>query len=374
MHDFKPLELGDSEMVAKVYFATNRNPNRKKAPDDFGSGFSKDGHSNLRFGMADVSGKGLGDISIKVGSLELKYDMYVAQEKMKADPDLKIEDAPGSVLGSNNIFKRVREKMIQHSRDTIVFIHGYNVSFKEALASAARLKLNFSKDNNGPGANVVVFSWPSNGSMMPFVAYGSDRDDAEASGPAFARGLLKLSDFLRGSTPQEACNQRLHLVAHSMGNYVLRHTLQKFLERSSGPPARLFDQVFLMAADEDDDAFEYGYKLKHLPRFAKRVNVYYNNKDIAMAISDRTKGNPDRLGDNGPRAMDNIPSKVSVIDVTPVGDGLLDHSYYLTSQIVVDDMQQVLMGKPNYEISGRMYIEEKNLYRLTYERTQGYAV
>ena len=45
--------------MVKVYFGTNRKPNRKTAPDDFGRGSSEDGLANLRFGMADVSGEEL---------------------------------------------------------------------------------------------------------------------------------------------------------------------------------------------------------------------------------------------------------------------------------------------------------------------------
>ena len=38
--------------MAKVYFATNRNPNRQQNPDDFGKDFSEGGLANLRFGQA----------------------------------------------------------------------------------------------------------------------------------------------------------------------------------------------------------------------------------------------------------------------------------------------------------------------------------
>ena len=339
--------------MAKVYFGTNRQPNRKKAPDDFGTGFSADGLANLRFGMAEVSGDEFD-----------QFELYLAPEKLKTDYERKIKGAAGSVLGSTNVFKRVRDKMVLHQRDTVVFVHGYNVSFADALASAARLKRNFSTAEGGPGINVVLFSWPSDGSMMPYIAYGNDRQDAAASGPAFARGLLKLADFLRGSTPEEACDHRLHLVAHSMGNYVLRHTVQEYVKQSSGRPVRLFDQVYLMAADEDDDAFEHDYKLKWLPRLAKRVNVYFNNNDRAMAVSDKTKGNPDRLGDDGPRVPRGVPGKVSLIDVTAVVDGLVEHSYFLDSPRVVADMRAVISGAPSDEIVGRRYVAETNRYRL----------
>jgi esterase/lipase superfamily enzyme len=339
--------------MVKVYFGTNRKPNRQSKPENFGRGFSNAGLASLRFGMAEVTGEELDS-----------YELYVAPEKLLKDSARKIKGAEGSTLGSINIFNRVRENMTVHSRDTVIFIHGYNVSFKDALTAAARLKLQFSTDAGGPGVNVVLFSWPSDGSMMPYIAYANDRQDALASGPAFARGLLKLAEFLRGSTPEEACEQRIHLVAHSMGNYVLRHTVQEIVAQSSGRPVRLFDQVFLMAADEDDDAFEYGHKLKPLPKLAKRVNVYFNNNDRAMAISDKTKGNPDRLGDDGPRVPRGIPGKVTLIDCTPVVEGLVEHTYYLNTPTVVADMQKVLVGTPADEISGRKYLQETNRYRL----------
>ncbi|MHA1151596.1 MAG: alpha/beta hydrolase [Alphaproteobacteria bacterium] len=339
--------------MVKIYFGTNRKPNRKTKPDDFGRGFSEAGLASLRFGMAEVTGENLDT-----------YEIFVAPEILRKDTERKIKGGKGSTLGSLNVFNRVREKMTVKARDTVVFIHGYNVSFKEALTAAARLKLNFSADAGGPGANVVLFSWPSDGSMMPFIAYANDRQDAAASGPAFARGLLKLGEFLRGSTPEEACDQRIHLVAHSMGNYVLRHTVQEIVAQSSGRPVRLFDQVFLMAADEDDDAFEHGYKLKPLPRLAKRVSVYFNNHDRAMAVSDKTKGNPDRLGDDGPRVPRGIPGKVTLVDCTAVVEGIVEHSYFLDTPTVVADMRKVLIGTPSDKFPGREYVQETNRYRL----------
>ncbi len=339
--------------MVKVYFGTNRNPNRKKAPDDFGRGFSEDGLANLRFGAAEVSGDDLDT-----------YELYLAPEKLREDTGRKTEDEKLSNYGSLEIFDRVRSKMNKHSRDTVIFIHGYNVSFKEALSAAARLKNNFSTGAEGSSVNVALFSWPSDGSMKPFFAYANDRQDAAASGPAFARGLLKLTEFLRGAAHTEKCARKIHLVAHSMGNFVLRHAVQEIVAQTAGRPLRIFDQVFLMAADEDDDAFEHDHKLKPLTRLAKRVNVYFNNEDRAMAISDKTKGNPDRLGDDGPRIPRAIPGKVSLIDCTPVVEGLLEHSYFLKSDIVIADMRDVLAGTASDKIERRDYVQDSNRYRL----------
>ena len=165
--------------MVKVYFATNRNPNRQQKPDDFGANFSGAGLASLRFGQAEVSGDELDT-----------YVVQVARERLVKDAERKQKDGTGSTLGSQSVFEHARRKMASTARDTVIFIHGYNVSFKEALTAASRLKLNFGRDAGGPGVNIVLFSWPSDGLMMPFLAYANDRQDAAASGPAFARGLL----------------------------------------------------------------------------------------------------------------------------------------------------------------------------------------
>ena len=149
-----------------------------------------------------------------------------------------------------------------------------------------------------------------------------------------------------------------------MGNYVLRHTIQQKIEYFPRCPARLFDEVYMVVADEDDDTFEHDHKLKPLPRLAKRVNVYFNNIDLTMLVSDKTKGNPDRSGDDGPRVPRGIPWKVSLIDCTPVAKGTIEHSYFLDSEEVITDMQKLLIGTTSDQISGRKYVQETNCYWL----------
>jgi esterase/lipase superfamily enzyme len=246
--------------------------------------------------------------------------------------------------------------------DTIVFIHGYNVSFKEAMKAAAKIGRNFAGLNSGRGVNILAFSWPSDGSMAPWIAYSSDRRDAAASGPAFARGILKLRDFVHEMSERDACSQKIHLIAHSMGNYVLRHALQEIRQQSPTGLPRIFDQIFLMAADEDDDAFEHNHKLRLLPRLARRVNVYFNRGDTAISLSDKTKGNPDRLGDDGPRAPFQVPAKVTQTDCTEVVKGLVGHSYYANEPKVVQDMAQVLEGLDPTLVKGRTFRDDRNRF------------
>lgn len=326
--------------MTTVYFATNRRPNRAQDPDDFGKDFSDDGLVNLRFGRAEVTGP--------------KFDQYaieVAPEFLAADPR-------NQQLGSQQIFSEVRKEMQQNAKDTLVFIHGFNTSFHDALTCTAKLR----ETLEGHPLNMMVFSWPSDGSMLPFRAYKNDRVDAVASGVAFARGLLKLADFLHHLSAEENCGQNLHLMAHSMGNYVLRHTLVEMRKQLAGTVPRIFETIFLMAADEDDDAFEHDYKLLLLPRLANRVKVYFNETDPALVASDATKANPDRLGSAGPLHPRQLPNKVSLVDCSKVA--VRQHGYYSGNDRVAADVLQVLQGIPADEITGRQYITETNRYRL----------
>lgn len=89
--------------------------------------------------------------------------------------------------------------------DSLIFIHGFNVSFIGAIESAGKMADEYAALNYI--ANVFVFSWPSDGGM---TSYFNDRHDAEASGYAFARGLMKLSGFLKDCKPNAVCHLKVH--------------------------------------------------------------------------------------------------------------------------------------------------------------------
>ncbi len=213
----------------------------------------------------------------------------------------------------------------------------------------------------------VLFTWPSDGSLLPFKAYASDRDDARASGVALGRGIQKLANFLRGTNPQDYCGQSVHLLAHSMGNYAVRHAVQNIKASAGSNIRRLFDQVLMMAADEDDDAFELDYKLAPLPQLARRVSLYCNPSDEALVTSDVTKGNPDRLGASGPRNARLLPDKVTVVNTEKVIQPLKDrtgHQYYRLNPAVRRDVLQVLAGVAPQDIKQRVFVPETKSFRL----------
>lgn len=332
----------------RVYFATNRNILADNKLELFGRTFNPDGVAALRFGHADF-----GD-----GTRPTNVDVY---------PEEATENG-FKVKGSDKFLKALHSAMAGDPSDTLVFIHGFNVTFMSALAAGAELAREVAI--GGHGLNVVVFSWPSDGQAVPAMSYYSDREDARVSGPAVARAFLKLKDFVSALKRPDHCQQRLHLLAHSMGNYVLRQGLQAVIAKDPKALVRLFDQIILASPDEDDDTFERDDKMKCLPGLARQVTVYHNPHDMALVVSDKTKTNPDRLGSDGPRLIDMIPKKVVVVDCRNVAKGAdekVQHSYYIHSKAMAQDIAAVLSGVEPEAIANRVFVEPRRAWRIVAE-------
>ena len=348
--------------TVQIYFVTNRNylPRDKGL---FGGQFNPDGVAALRFGWA-------------------RFEVDGARATMTTKhvyPDPKVSKTKETVpqRGSGTFLDDLHGEMLR-GRDTMVFIHGFNVTFLEALTAGARLAASLPQD-----INLVVFSWPSDGKALPYMSYYSDREDARASGPALGRAYLKLFDFIKElreaeiralrkagkdpSTQTELCQRCIHVLAHSMGNYVLRNGIQAIKAKDPGKMVRMFDQVIMAAPDEDDDTFECDDKLRVLPTMARRITVYHNRHDRALVISDKTKANPDRLGSEGPRMLDLLPKKVIIVDCSQVasaGDEWGRHTYYIGSDRVSADIVAVLLDEEDAAIQRRHEVRAARAYRI----------
>jgi esterase/lipase superfamily enzyme len=335
----------------QIFFATNRN-HTPESDAHFGGNFNPDGVAALRFGRAYYD--------IENGRPSRKSVQIYPEKKAKSGGAERI-----TVAGSASFLDDLKSVMKEGCADTLVFIHGYNVSFLEALDAGASLAAQIKIDDKP--LNVVVFSWPSEGTAVPYMSYYSDREDARACGPALARTYLKLFDFLAGLDAKDYCGRSLHLLCHSMGNYVLRHGLQALIAKEPNRLVRFFTEIILAAPDEDDDAFELDSKLRPLPSLGRRVTVYHNENDRALLVSDKTKANPDRLGSDGPRMLDLLPKKVVIVDcgrVAGAGDELIQHSYFMNCPPVVSDIRETLLGHASDTIGNRESIRAERAYRL----------
>ncbi|HWU80443.1 MAG TPA: alpha/beta fold hydrolase [Caulobacter sp.] len=344
--------------TVRVYFATNRNHQPENVKLVFGPRFNPDGVAALRYGHVDFAP---GVETLQGAQVE------VYEDALGPEPD--------PAKGGARMLEALRQGMCDQKQDTLVFIHGFNVTFNGAIEAGLRLARKIQIREPGGATrpvNVVVFSWPSDGAVVPYMSYYSDREDARASGPALARAYLKFRDFLAQLPVEQRCGRRVHLLAHSMGAYVLRQGVQAILSKEADGLVRLFDQILLAAPDEDDDTFELDSKLKPLPRIGRQVTIYFNPSDLALITSDKTKGNPDRLGSDGPRLVDLLPKKVVLVDCRNVArdaDMLVGHSYYTRSIAMTSDIAAVLEGMDPEVIGNRAYVQALRAWRIAKELT-----
>lgn len=362
-----------------LHFATNRGHEGKprSKPKRYGKKPSSDGGENLRFGEVKLRNVNL----TKVNSLiekDVKYGQgdgvalseYLLEVMKKNKPSIKAyldtllktkpdvaQVANMKKLGSLATFKSLQELMT-NSCDVLIYIHGFNVNWEEAVAAAMALQITLNQPINIEEPlheiAVVLFTWPSDGSAVPIYSYKSDRTDAEFSGSSFGRGLLKFRDFLVKLPSRKKsqsikhvgelkCKREVHLLCHSMGNYVLQNTIERMLEFNHGLRLpRLFDHIFMCSPDVDDNVLEKNQPLGSLAETARNISVYHNSGDVAMYVSDFTKQNPDRLGLNGADNPSRLNQKIHQIDCSDIVSGFVEHSYYLNGNINLDIRQSII--------------------------------
>lgn len=346
-----------------LYYATNRKHEGKNRwrPDAYGTKFSDDGMENLRFGFVTVDaddkriegflnkdmedcgtgdGEGLGGYLAKCAQ-SARIEAY--RESLRKDI---AEAAQKDVkLGSKAMFADLMSDM-EKASDALIYIHGFNVSWHSAVGSALALQTMLRRAKTGdPSQSIVVvlFTWPSDGMALPWASYKSDRSEAAGSGAAVGRAFLKARDFLADLRDRakkggrELCGQDLHLLCHSMGNYLLQNALTRLYDHTPGDALpRLFEHVFLCAADVDDTSLETDQPLGRINQISRNVTIYHNRQDTALVVSDYTKGNPERLGGAGAAHPALLHNKVHQVDCTPVVHGIVEHSYYLAGNVNAD--------------------------------------
>ncbi|WP_167358233.1 alpha/beta hydrolase [Bradyrhizobium stylosanthis] len=207
------------------------------------------------------------------------------------------------------------------SDSIMLFIHGYNVSFTDAIFKAAQIAF----DANFAGT-VVVFSWPSAANLF---MYDKDWQTAEAASPRLAELLQLVSS--------EIGKKNIYVVAHSMGNEILVNALQQ--SALSKVPIAISE---LVMAAPDVDKNVYISKADQIREVAKNITLYASAADKALLASgDKTFGT--RIGFVGPSGPSIFPG-IETIDVTAVGDDMfgLNHSTFSASRAVLDDVGRLL--------------------------------
>ncbi|MCC7194965.1 MAG: alpha/beta hydrolase [Gemmatimonadaceae bacterium] len=191
------------------------------------------------------------------------------------------------------------------SRDVLVFVHGFNVSFEDAVLRAAQLAVDVGFD----GA-VVVLDWPSAGSVTQYV-----RDLQEARNGGFFL-LRALTGVIPAAQPD-----RVHVLVHSMGAEVLARAA--ILAPSADSLPRLA-QVALAAPDFDSRVFRRDI-LAPLRARSTRVTLYASSDDDALRAS-RALNGVWRLGLGGDSLT--VLDGMDTIDASRVRADALGHTLF----------------------------------------------
>ena len=361
----------------ELYYVTNRRHegDDRWRPTGYGKDPSGDGFHNLRYGcvtfdetslqpeidaaLSAVVDGGHGDGGKVAKLVRPLVKQQASIEAFEESPD-------GTVRGSTTAYDRLRS-MMQSGVDVVIYVHGFNVDWHDAVASASALQIMLNAKGDKDVA-VVLFSWPSDGQALLYIPYFSDRDDASHSRLALCRALLTLQDRLHSMRKEtisgsfttrrdylkavEAgkidvkkvlCRSGLHLLCHSMGNYVLECALEASRFNPEYALAdRMFEHVFLCAPDVTTDALEPGKPLAKLADLSELITVYYNKQDAPLIASMSTKHARERLGRTGASRPSSVDRSFMQVDCTPVvTDGVVEHSYYLNGATLYDICQSI---------------------------------
>jgi pimeloyl-ACP methyl ester carboxylesterase len=148
---------------------------------------------------------------------------------------------------------------------------------------------------------------------------------------------LVLADFLEDVVAQSGA-ERVHLIAHSMGNRALIEALQTWMSNHDAKSRRkAFGQVVFTAPDVDRDYFT--RVIGPLSQTAERVTLYASDKDRALKLSQEVHGAP-RAG----MAGENIITRpgLDTIDMSSVDADMLGHNYYAADAGAIYDLFRLL--------------------------------
>ena len=223
-------------------------------------------------------------------------------------------------LADGRFYALLRERVQSSSRkELFVFVHGFNVSFEDAARRTAQVH----HDLKFEGAP-VFFSWPAHDKFI--LTYPADEKNVDWSAPHLKRFLLEVA--------KESGARSINLIAHSMGNRAVAVALREIDLELRGQ-SKLFNQVILAAPDIDADDFRDNI-VPAMQRTAQRLTLYASSRDDALLASQLLHRGP-RAGDAGEGLV--VVNGVDTIDVTAIDSSPWGHSYYGSSDPVLQDLK-----------------------------------
>jgi esterase/lipase superfamily enzyme len=227
--------------------------------------------------------------------------------------------------------QRVVNAAAQPDADLVVYVHGYNTTFKGAAEAALTLRLGLSCATNFKRKIVVLFfAWPSAAKLLKPA---DDEVRAEWAYRDFKDVMDELYKQLPPAAPGVAAKPPF-AVAHSMGNRFLLHEI----DRCDG---QCFSRVAFVAPDVDSRYFA---DVLFLHKTAiERATVYVSARDKVLWASHAFHGEG-RAGEGGNELLRFNPERdVDTVDAGYVQAGTFCHSY-IDRPVVLFDIAKSFFG------------------------------
>jgi esterase/lipase superfamily enzyme len=207
-------------------------------------------------------------------------------------------------------------------RRVLIFVHGYNTRFEEAVYRFAQI-VHDARVDVAP----VLFTWPSGGNVIDYVY---DRDSA-----MFSRDALETVLQALAADPNVGS---ISILAHSMGNYVAIEALRQMSIRNHGLPPKIRD-VMLASPDIDVDVFRRQIAQIDAAHETTQFTLFVSRDDRALGLSSFLARDTTRLGaldpSKEPYSSMLEQARVHVIDLTDVASNdVANHSKFATGEVV----------------------------------------
>lgn len=305
------VQAAETHSVREVLYATTR---QVAASTRFGPQYGSRRESRVRYGTARVTVPG----RHTPGCLESPGELFGLPILPDIDKHVLLRSARESA--NAEFFRQVAALVARSPRsEVLVFVHGYNVSFEDAVRRGAQLQhdLNF-------GGVIIVFSWPSRGQPLEYM---SDRTAAGASAHHF-EGFLRTLRLQSGATA-------VHVLAHSMGNEVVTRALEHFGQRREV----VVQEVVFTAPDVDQE--EFVQRLPSMGVAARRLTLYASANDLALKFSQGFARYP-RAGQAGRSLV--VHQGLETVDASSMQLDFLGHSYFVAKP-VLSDLERIVVGR-----------------------------
>src|SRR5262249_41139444 len=147
--------------------------------NDLAEGFSDSRDQRLHYGNAIVYVPKSHRFS-SVGSSWIRRTVYLTDDRLRIE-----EVNPLDVKTFMKELNASLNKKVSGRRTALIYIHGYNVSFEEAVIRAAQIGFDLKVEGI-----TALFSWPSKGSVS---GYPADEASVESSEPSLEEFLTKFA-------------------------------------------------------------------------------------------------------------------------------------------------------------------------------------